>query len=263
MSIRAAAALLALLLLTGCGAEPQAAAPRERPPVYSAADIGRFDFQGVRLGMTREEVCPRILAAGYRNRDGFPCGPAAPMHEGEEAPIDVFLGGAYRDCTRNACRPSDPAAGVTFLTLVYERVGGRDVVRTISADTAEPGPVPPKTAATISEWGVPTFIERGGEGGYDVLIYGESRAQADWSARETYSRCTTFPDCAAERGTDCGAVLSDFATATAEVTVYHWGRLIRIEDRTAELRALRASGRLQGRRRVPEPFGCPHPAPAH
>jgi hypothetical protein len=248
---------LALFILAGCGADPRTAPERPRAPVYAAADIYRFDFQGVRLGMTREEACSLIVANGYRNRDGAGCGPTVPHREGETEPVDVFLGRAMRDCARESCEAGTPAANVQFLSLTYQRVDGRDVVRKINADTAEPGPVGPKEEAAIRAWGPPTFHEPArSQGAFSVLIYGATPAEADWMNRETYNRCGFSPDCEARRGTDCGAVLSDFANVTAEVTVYDWGRWVRIEDRRPELGALRASGRLRGRRLAPSPLGC-------
>lgn len=256
MAQRAVKALALVIFSAGCGAEPQTTPQRGPPPTYATREIYRFDFQGVRLGMARDDICPRILANGYRNRDGAGCGPTVPHREGESEPVDVFLGGAApRPCGEGECPPGAPSANVTFLSLTYERIGGRDIVREINVDTAEPGPLGPKTESTIRQWGVPTFHEPGRDGGYSVLIWGATVDQADWGRRESYNRCQFSSDCEARRGTDCGAVISDYATATAAVTIYDWGRWIRIEDRRPQLRALRASGRLRGRSLAPG-SGC-------
>ena len=256
MPARFAIALLIAFSCVGCAPEPLTPPHRDHGPNYSATDIYRLDFQGVRLGMPRDEACLLIVANGYRNRDGGDCGPAAPLRPGDDAPVDIFLGSQMRDCNREDCRPGSPADSVKFLSLTYERVDGRDVVRRISVDTAEPGQADALTAAIVRDWGRPTFFAPGGDGAHSLLIYGASPAQADPEPRNIFDRCVHSPDCEAERGIDCGAVISDYATTTAEVTIHDGGRWIQIEDRRAYARALRESGRLRGRRLSPGEYGC-------
>ena len=252
MAARLVAAAL-VLLAAACAPERPASPLPSAGPAYSVADIHRLDFQGIRLGMARDEVCRRLIANGYRNWNGGDCGPLGHLEEGDEAPGDDFRGSAPGGwCHPDECRPGTPSGNVMFVSLEYERLGRRDIVRKIGAWTAEPGRRDELAAQTMREWGQPTFHARWA---YTVLNYAPSARQADFYNRSDFDSCRYSPGCAEQRGKDCGAVLSEFGTPHASVVVFDWGRTIEIEDVRPYVRALRASGALQGRRFIPN-YAC-------
>lgn len=238
------------LLAAGCAPLPT---PRNAAPaqVYDAAAVYRLDFQGIRLGMARDEVCRVLVANGYYERDETGCGPRV-------VDIDIddqFDGSAPGQCRAEHCRPGTPAAAVRFLSLRYERRADRDVVTEISVWTNEPLPRDALAARTTQAWGPPTFRNPVG-----TVLYGASRRQADDGARDDFDFCRRSPECGPPRdGLDCAALLNELGTPYAQVAVYDWGRSIRIEDPRAAVEALRATGRLRGGRLIPRNLICmPH-----
>lgn len=257
MSARALAFPLTGLLIAACSEAPPTTGYPTMGPSYGASAIYRFDFQGIRLGMARDELCRRLIANGYSHPDRRSCGPLAELEEGELDPGEGFDGAAEGWCRREPCRPDSPAGKVQYVSMTYERIGGRDFLRTLSVSTAEPKSRAELMAATIREWGEPTYYHIHG---YTQMIYGASPGQANFANRETFARCVISPQCETGKGTDCGAVLSRFATVNASVTVYggsdRGSRVIRLEDPRRHVRRSRASGDLRGRRFIPPPHEC-------
>lgn len=230
--------------------------PRVDPsgPRYDADAIYRLEFHGVRLGMPRDEVCRRLLAGGYTNRSAGDCGPLAPRDYEDEPPADSFHGTAPGGwCREERCDPALPSAAVQFISIGYDRVGGRDLVRSFYIWTNEPQDRDALAQATVRAWGRPTYYARWG---YNVLYYGASPDQAEFYNRSNYGRCRYNPGCGEMDGLDCGAILTDFATPNAQVVAYDGFRVIEVEDARLDLRDLAASGVIEGRRVVPR-YACP------
>lgn len=252
-----AAHILAPLLWLVAG-QPAAAPPDPRVdpsgPSYGADAVYRLEFHGVRLGMPRDEVCRRLLADGYTLESPGDCGPLAPRDYEDEPPGDSYRGTAPGGwCGQPPCDPASPSASVQFISIDYDRADGRDLVRSFYAWTSEAADRDALTDVTVRAWGWPTYYARWA---YNVLLYGESADQAEFYNRSNYGRCRYNPGCAEMDGLDCGAILSDYATANAQVTAYDGFRVIEVEDARLDLRDLRASGVIEGRRVVPR-YACP------
>lgn len=243
----------------GPPAAPQASAA-PLPERYDAAAIYRLEFHGIRLGMARDEACRTLLANGYHLRfDSAGCGPLAPFEDGEESPRDNFGGSARGSCHPEQCRPGTPAEQVSTIIVLYERIAGRDIVNDISVSTVETEGSDALAADGVRHWGRPTFRA---DWGYTVLNYAASPREADFYARGDFGQCRTFPECAAEDGIDCGAILNDLSAPHARVLTVYGGRSITIEDPRPYVARLRASGELQGRRLRRSGRIC-HRVPAH
>ncbi|HST35185.1 MAG TPA: hypothetical protein VLK25_00950 [Allosphingosinicella sp.] len=230
--------------------------PRVDPsgPSYDAEAVYRLEFHGIRLGMARDEVCRRLTANGYTLESPGRCGPLAPRDYEDEPPGDSYRGTAPGgSCRASPCDPASPSSSVQFISVEYERADGRDLVRSFYLWTSEPSGRDALTEATVRAWGRPTYYARWG---YNVLLYGASADQAEYYNREKYGRCVYNPGCAAIDGLDCGAILNDYATPHAQVTAYDGFRVIQVEDARLELRDLRASGVIDGRR-VAVQYLCP------
>lgn len=259
MSPRCFAALFAVQLVAACAPGPPTTGRPIAGPGYGTAAIYRLDFQGIGLGMRRDEVCRSLVANGYRNEAGGDCGPFAPLEEGDGYPAESYEGWAPQGCPPDRCRPDSPSARVQYISLDYRRGTKGDFVVAMIVRTSEPDRRASLAEITIRDWGQPSYYH---VHGYSQLIYGYSAKQADSGNRERFDGCRYIPECEIERGTDCGAVLNDFATANASVTINDGSRLIEIEDPRPSVGELRAAGRLRGRRYDGPGYLC-SPAPIH
>ena len=249
-------ALSPLLMLLGTQQATEAQDPRvdQSGPSYDADAIYRLEFHGVRLGLARDEVCRRLLANGYTLEEAGECGPRAPRDYEEEPQGDSYRGTAGGGwCRQEPCDRALPSAKVQFISVEYDRLDDRDVVRSFYLWTSEAKDRDSLTAETVRHWGRPTYFARWG---YNVLHYGASPDQAEFYNRSNYGRCLYNPGCAEQDGLDCGAILSDYATPNAQVVAYDGFRVIEVEDARLDLRDLRASGVIEDRRVVPR-YACP------
>lgn len=206
-------------------------------PIYSASQIYKLSWHGVRLGMTAKEACTILIANGYSRRPtDFPGDhPCSPKHIVENA--EIYFGMGWKG---NAELDGKPARDVHSLTLEYLPQNGVLTVATIGVDTRESGTIEELQARGIAEWGPPTRKESWG-----FIAYAPDSRQAEFTNRSDFGSCLIWTGCSSISGKDCHHIVQKFAVPYAQQSKTYDGRSIKIADGRRALNEARRLGLLK------------------